>query len=986
LKPIVKALQNGVYEYVTVKDVGDLDQLKTNIKTDLVAAINGLIDGGITGLGGMTSDEVNSIIDTAVSQSKSDLQGMIGNQSASDLEAARKAAEVLANKMLQDALDKVAELNTQMTTDIKAAKDELSANLKAAQDEAAENLRTVTAQADATDQSLKDAKDDLEDTKAELQKVTEASTKVSQDIDKINGVIDQKVDSTDFDLLNNSVENNKTEIKQTKDKVELAATKEELDLLTNDVSKAQASIDLANDKIAQTVSREDLAGELDAWDMQKANLLSDSRTWDNETWKASNDAAVTITGDKYQSATILTLDNETGKVSASVSGLTVGKTYTLSVFAREQIASGKVEIHSSLSKSAFKNSSNDTYIGNESMQRFFTTFVAQSVTAIVDIYATGNTDKNIVYLAKAKLETGDKPTTWEPNSNDVFASVDILKAERIQTAGKIEDLVKRQKEIGEKQVTEEAFRTQTEEKLTSQAETIEKQGEDITATKSSIEQTSTEIKQTVSKETSDKLAALQAGSSNLINNSDFSQGKDVSWTGMSSQDTIYTDKNKTAWLKLAQTGTKAENILTAYSNYFPVQKSDSLAVTAQFMVKDFAKLADKRVVKIEFYDADNIRVDFTELSLTDLGVTDSIASMSAKNIAYKTTVTRDDVAKARVLPILHRDGEVYFTKFYARLTSFIDSSWQMSPDDLITTQLALKTEIDQTNEKITLKADDTKLKGLEDKVDDNHSEFTLANDAIKGRVEKTEGSIDDLTGDIKSIKSDYSELTQGPDSITAKVTSLQGEMDENTDELNSQKEKVSTLEQTADKIKFSVSDTKTELVKNIADQVGAVNKKAIDAQNAVNNLIPYTHIAYANSADGKTDFSVSDSNRTYIGVYVDFTATESTDPSKYAWSLIKGHDGEDGISPINLVIDSSNGYQFKNNIINTTFTAILYQNNKEIDSDGTKFAYVWSKTNADGTADTAWDLAHQTSQKSITITNSDVLRRATFDCTAESLN
>ncbi|QCW07622.1 capsid and scaffold protein [Lactococcus phage CHPC971] len=94
----------------------------------------------------------------------------------------------------------------------------------------------------------------------------------------------------------------------------------------------------------------------------------------------------------------------------------------------------------------------------------------------------------------------------------------------------------------------------------------------------------------------------------------------------------------------------------------------------------------------------------------------------------------------------------------------------------------------------------------------------------------------------------------------------------------------------------------------------------------------------------------------------------------------------DGVSPINLVIDSSNGYQFKNNIINTTFTAILYQNNTEIDRDGTEFAYIWTKTNADGTVDTAWNLAHQTSQKSITITNSDIWQRATFDCTAEPLN
>lgn len=56
----------------------------------------------------------------------------------------------------------------------------------------------------------------------------------------------------------------------------------------------------------------------------------------------------------------------------------------------------------------------------------------------------------------------------------------------------------------------------------------------------------------------------------------------------------------------------------------------------------------------------------------------------------------------------------------------------------------------------------------------------------------------------------------------------------------------------------------------------------------------YTHIAYANSVDGQTDFSVSDSNRDYIGMYVDFTATDSNDPADYAWSKIKGADGAQG--------------------------------------------------------------------------------------------
>lgn len=57
----------------------------------------------------------------------------------------------------------------------------------------------------------------------------------------------------------------------------------------------------------------------------------------------------------------------------------------------------------------------------------------------------------------------------------------------------------------------------------------------------------------------------------------------------------------------------------------------------------------------------------------------------------------------------------------------------------------------------------------------------------------------------------------------------------------------------------------------------------------------YTHIAYANSADGTVDFSVTDSNREYIGFYVDNVQADSTDPSKYKWTLIKGADGSQGV-------------------------------------------------------------------------------------------
>ncbi len=56
----------------------------------------------------------------------------------------------------------------------------------------------------------------------------------------------------------------------------------------------------------------------------------------------------------------------------------------------------------------------------------------------------------------------------------------------------------------------------------------------------------------------------------------------------------------------------------------------------------------------------------------------------------------------------------------------------------------------------------------------------------------------------------------------------------------------------------------------------------------------YTHIAYADTVSG-SGFSQTDTDKAFIGMYQDFSTTNSRNPQDYRWSKWKGSDGRDGI-------------------------------------------------------------------------------------------
>lgn len=74
----------------------------------------------------------------------------------------------------------------------------------------------------------------------------------------------------------------------------------------------------------------------------------------------------------------------------------------------------------------------------------------------------------------------------------------------------------------------------------------------------------------------------------------------------------------------------------------------------------------------------------------------------------------------------------------------------------------------------------------------------------------------------------------------------------------------------------STDPTKYRWSKWKGDQ-GAPGKPGADGKTS------YFHMAYADSADGRTGFSFKESGQQYQGYYTDFTQSSSTDPAKYTW-------------------------------------------------------------------------------------------------------
>lgn len=93
---------------------------------------------------------------------------------------------------------------------------------------------------------------------------------------------------------------------------------------------------------------------------------------------------------------------------------------------------------------------------------------------------------------------------------------------------------------------------------------------------------------------------------------------------------------------------------------------------------------------------------------------------------------------------------------------------------------------------------------------------------------------------------------------------------------------------------YSVSKIGEQGAKGDKGDTGPKGDQGIPGVKGADGKTQYTHIAYADTVSG-SGFSQTDTDKAFIGMYQDFSTTDSRNPQDYRWSKWKGSDGRDGI-------------------------------------------------------------------------------------------
>lgn len=719
MKKTIKYLENGEYHYATVKDVGDIAKLKTDSKDDLVAAINELF---ITGGEGPKKPDgydnlVNNVADAIQKQQQmsSTITNMQQTAQLSDAEMAHM--KQVQEELRQEYLKAVKELNEAVekakadaaaldkkTNDMQDKIDETFADVNK---EVSDVHKQLDAEAKGLHKDLDETKTNLEATRKDLLNSTQEYGQVHSEVKELQDKFSRRVWSTDLDPVREQVSKNSTEVQQTKDKLERKADQSNLDLVTNSVENLSAKVKQNASGLEVAVKRDELGGDVARLLGDKTNLLLGTRSFSGEdNWK--NLDTVTIEPEYYKglkSAAVQVLDGsiyQPYRVKANTA-------YTFSFFAREDKDNPKAKLAIKPIDAKNINIDNEEQVVHitTEWQRFAVTFsVDKECDVSIQVIQGPEASNNVLHLAGLKLQYGQNNTPWEPNEADVAENIEHTESQFNVYSDQIAGIVKKQEKMGDKERQLDTRITETAKGLEQTSKDIQVADGKINEFNGKLESTAQGLKTEYEKYTNEAIGQISDSSLNLIHNSAFSNQDNQfeSWQNISAKATVREDSNSLHWVELTQSGQGTDNPIGVTSNYFIV-KQGKVTVAVDVKLGDKANLDNQNILLLELYDESKKRVDFTDVSVSQLGL--SMSVLNDHNVhrgLYRLGIDRKDVKYMTVKAILHRNGDLWFTNFSARLSSIDDGGYTPNPDDLNKQILKMNTKIEEDAEHIALKA------------------------------------------------------------------------------------------------------------------------------------------------------------------------------------------------------------------------------------------------------------------------------------------
>ena len=656
-----------------------------------------------------------------------------------DLEIAKKVEEVNS---------KINTINTEVDAKIETIKVEYNAKIS----EVEKGLVSAKETIDNTKLDLEKVKSDLVNTDLNVLNVTKT-------VDEVKGELTQKVDQTTFDLTEAEVERHKTLISQNAKGIELAATKEELSLANDRVSKAEANIQIQHEEILSKVSHEEVREEIEKIDKYQPNLLRNTRDWID--WVNPDNTIVKVKSDTFRMCHIVEVSANDIGLSTKSDYLEIGKTYTITVWAKAPIGSELWLDNGGAALTQMSQFDGDANL-SDTWKRYKAVIVADS--EILEVKFIFKKLTGIGSLSGSKMELGSKASGWQPHADDIYERTIKNETQIQQNSESIVSTVKTLEEQGDSIRENKTKIDQQDNAIKLQVENLQKVGEKTESNSSSIELMKDEITSKVSStEVGAMISDVNLDNRNKILNSDFVRSTEK-WTV--AKEFKLKDVNESKMIHVERTGLKEDLSVTATSNSFPAKQGERIMFGFDF-IADKANYPDRDVVaSLEVLNAADVRIDFKEISLKDNYVNDG--TVQRINGTHITKMA--DAAKARLVFVLRRNGSVSFGRAMAQFGDIKSTDWSLAPEDVDIRRIQMETEIKQTQKEIELKVSSAEMDALTEKVNTNTSNIEMTNKSIDLKVTESKEYTDTKTEEAKKYAE--AKIKLETDSITQSVTSV----------------------------------------------------------------------------------------------------------------------------------------------------------------------------------------------------------------------